>query len=639
MSQVASAGSSAFLGAVSTSEPPPLSQPRRLAASLDKWRAAGASSSLLSDLVLGCRWRWARRQPPRLRLPNPPLEAEQACALRFEVERLVALGALRLVAAQPYLCLPVFVVPKSSGSWRLVHDLRFLNRFLEVPRFRVESLDAVAALVQSGDLSATTDLADAYCHLPVHRRFQRFLGFSLEGRFYVWTCLPFGLALSPRLFTKALRPVLAQLRSLGLRVTSFYDDFLLAAQPPFAAEHLRLLRSELQAFGFRLKESKLGALASCTKYLGVLVDTSGSPTFRPAPETRVDLRRLSRSVRKDQVVQARRLAGLLGLANFFARSVPSATLFVRRLQHLLRRKRRWSDLLPLTDAEVEDLVELERLVRNPVSPPLRRPPPGLQLVTDASEFGWGAWLTDGGPPAAGQWSQEDAQHSSNWRELQAVRQAVQSFAPRLQGQQVQLQSDNQVTVSYVRRLGGRSEALHEVARSLLLECRNLSVSLLSVHLPGSSNEVADFLSRPDNYGLCVTDSVWLLEKQWLGPSVVDAFATDANAVCSRFWARVLLPGAEAADALAQSWTGETLWLFPPFPVLWRVLQKLVEEPPRRASLLLPAWPAQGWFYPLLRAARSVRWLPQSPPPVLKDPVQPAPPGFSSAWTWVVCRFY
>ena len=68
----------------------------------------------------------------------------------------------------------------------------------------------------------------------------------------------------------------------------------------------------------------------------------------------------------------------------------------------------------------------------------------------------------------------------------------------------------------------------------------------------------------------------------------------------------------------------------------RVLAKLAEDPPRRAALLAPAWPAQVWWPRLLQSARSVRWLRASPAPPVEFPAES--PGYLYAWSWVMCRF-
>ena len=44
---------------------------------------------------------------------------------------------------------------------------------------------------------------------------------------FEFTCLPFGYSLAPRVFTKIFKPVIAYFRFLGFRVIIFIDDLIL----------------------------------------------------------------------------------------------------------------------------------------------------------------------------------------------------------------------------------------------------------------------------------------------------------------------------------------------------------------------------------------------------------------------------
>ena len=51
-----------------------------------------------------------------------------------------------------------------------------------------------------------------------------YLGFCWEGKFYVFTVLPFGLASSPYVFTKCLRPIAGFWREHGVHIVLYLDD-------------------------------------------------------------------------------------------------------------------------------------------------------------------------------------------------------------------------------------------------------------------------------------------------------------------------------------------------------------------------------------------------------------------------------
>ncbi len=59
---------------------------------------------------------------------------------------------------------------------------------------------------------------------------QPFLRFAFEGRAYQYKVLPFGLSLSPCVFTKVLEAALVPLREQGVRILNYLDDWLILAQ-------------------------------------------------------------------------------------------------------------------------------------------------------------------------------------------------------------------------------------------------------------------------------------------------------------------------------------------------------------------------------------------------------------------------
>ena len=116
-----------------------------------------------------------------------------------------------------------------SGKKRLVQDLRWINGHLPNVKFRMESLHKeLGDVVQPMDKLFTTDIAKAYYCLAMHPDAQQYLGWEWKGEYYMPTCLVFGLAPAPRIFTKIMRPMMAFMRSLGVRVLGMIDDYLWA---------------------------------------------------------------------------------------------------------------------------------------------------------------------------------------------------------------------------------------------------------------------------------------------------------------------------------------------------------------------------------------------------------------------------
>lgn len=101
------------------------------------------------------------------------------------------------------------------------------------------------------------DLKDAYFHVPVATEFQQFLRFAVGNQHLQFTCLPFGLTTSPRVFSKVLLSVVALLRIKGVRLHHYLDDLLLLTQnKDQLLEHRSLVISTLQEFGWLLNLEK-----------------------------------------------------------------------------------------------------------------------------------------------------------------------------------------------------------------------------------------------------------------------------------------------------------------------------------------------------------------------------------------------
>ncbi len=97
-----------------------------------------------------------------------------------------------------------------------------------------------------------------------------------RGEAYQYRVLPFGLALSPRTFTKCVDAALAPLQLQGIRILNYIDDWLILAQSEqTVVRHRDVVLTHMKELGLRLnaKKSVLSPLQR-TIYLGVVWDAA-----------------------------------------------------------------------------------------------------------------------------------------------------------------------------------------------------------------------------------------------------------------------------------------------------------------------------------------------------------------------------
>ena len=177
----------------------------------------------------------------------------------------------------------LFVVPKKGGV-RPILDLKALNSFVKVQRFRMESVRSIMASLHQGDFMASLDIMDAYLHVPVCTSHQRYLRFAIGEDHYQFVALPFGLASAPRVFTKVLAPILALLRQRGIAIVGYLDDLLLRASSGSELEEdVSITCRTLQEFGWFLNLRKSVLVPSQRlEHLGLVLDSGETKVFLPS---------------------------------------------------------------------------------------------------------------------------------------------------------------------------------------------------------------------------------------------------------------------------------------------------------------------------------------------------------------------
>jgi len=531
-----------------------------------------------------------------------PLFAE----LRAQLQIMLAKQAIEEVPdSSPGFYSRLFLAPKKNGEWRPVIDLSSLNHYMSPPHFQMETVQSIMLCTELDKWATSIDLKDAFFHIPVAPRHRKYLRFAVDGRHFQFRALPFGLGMSPYVFTRVMKAVGAFARSQGLLLFLYLDDWLLLSNSfATALAWINWLLDLVQALGLIPNVPKCDLTPSqIYVFIGVLFNLVQG-TAQPAPHRVAAFIQLADRLLHSKAPVARDWQRLLGHMTSLEKLVHRGRLYMRPIQFCLHAQ--WHQFSQSPEMPVKLTPEARACLewwRDPHhlegGVPIVQSQPDLRLFTDASTEGWGAHLLKS--QAEGLWSDAQKLLHINNLELQVVLLALQAFEPMVTGRHVLAMTDNTTVVGQIKNQGGtHSRQLYRVTRELFLWADAHQVVLSAQHIPGRLNVLADLLSRRHQ----VIHTEWSLSPQtahqiwkvW-GQPHLDLFATASNAKLPTFVSPYPDPLAWDTDALSLSWRGMWAYAFPPFSLLPEVLQK-VQQDPCDMVLVAPAWPSQSWF-PLL----------------------------------------
>ena len=554
-----------------------------------------------------------------------PLSPKESTLVEEEITSMLGKGAiLEVTPVNCQFVSPLFLVPKKDGGQRPVINLKALNSCVLYQHFKMEGLHLLKDLIQPGDYMVKLDLKDAYFSVPVDPKHAPFLRFAWKDKLYQFQCMPFGLGPAPRVFTKIMKPIVALLRRLGLRIIIYLDDMILLNQTESG-----LLRDRdsllylLMLLGFAINWKKSFLVPTQTlEFLGFTINTVSMMMSLPEGKITKIVQKCQRLI-SDKVVSVRNIAEIVGQLTASVRAILPAPLHYRHMQmtqtKALLTGKSYEAKVTLTP---DTLLELRWWISNIKDwngRAIITPSPDLTIETDASLSGWGAAMQN--HRIGGAWSPEEASLHINVLELRGALFAVRAFAMERTGIHVHLRMDNVSAVTYIQKMGGtRSQQLLKEARELWDFCLEKSILLSAEYLPGHLNVRADWESRnlSDSSDWRLEESLFqAINTKW-GPFLIDLFASRLNAQVNKYVSWRPDPFAIAVDAFLLEWNMEGAYLFPPFSMIPRCLSKVYKD---RATVVIvtPTWHSQPWYPTLLEMVVDTPVLLPKTPRLLLSP--------------------
>lgn len=534
--------------------------------------------------------------------PKEPQWSEQEkVQIREQIAQL--LGKQAISKCQPVsnqFISRIFLVPKPNGSYRLILNLKELNKFINTEHFKLEDGKTVKRILSKGYFMASIDLKDAYYLISIANSDRKYLRFMFEGVLYEFKCLPFGLNTAPYTFTKIMKPVISYLRELGYLSVIYLDDLLLLGEThAVCLENVRKTCSLLESLGFIInkEKSKMEPSGRC-RFLGFVYDTTSMVIELPEEKKE----KISEQLHKFSAItqcSIRDFARLIGTLGSCCASLKFGWVHMKDFERekfmaLERNKGDFEARMVLNDELKEDFVWWKSHIAT-AKCSIRSFKPVLEIFSDASLSGWGVHCQ--GQRAHGHWSNEEKKRHINYLELLSAFFGLKCFAEKLRSNDILLRIDNTTAIAYINKMGGiRFKRLSKLAKQIWEWCEERDLWVFASYIRSKENVEADFESRrlePETE-FALSNKFFQTIVQRFGKPNIDLFASRTNTKCTRYVSWIRDPGAIAIDAFTIDWRPFHFYAFPPFSIILRVLEKIRAEG-SRGIVVVPKWPAQAWY--------------------------------------------
>ena len=429
-----------------------------------------------------------------------------------------------------------FEVEEKDKQWRVIHHLSHprtgpsVNSEIKEEWATVQYVQfrEVVELVQALGVGAklwTADAKDAYLRVPIKKSSMRYMGFEWDNRLYVFTCLSFGLASAPRIYTLFADAVLSIIMrrsgpsrwwSMGERELVFHyiDDFFGGAPVGADFESIEQFRSVIYWFdklGIPTKASKCSAPATRQKILGFVYDTVQGMVFIPTLKKRAILGEIRAMLKRSEVLK-KDVLSLIGKLRWASVCIFAGPAFVRKMEDHANRTQRMEQRVKVApiksdlrwwDREIQrggDGVRFVDILR-------QRANGDVHVYTDASTGdGMGGWNKQG------QWFRfkwddhprrelfpHPKQPDIYWKEMAAVATAACIWGVQWRGMAVTFWIDNEACVWSLikRRCSFEREDVMQLIRVIASCANEMGFQPYFIHIRGKDNLTADALSRFD----------------------------------------------------------------------------------------------------------------------------------------------
>ncbi|GKV03596.1 hypothetical protein SLEP1_g15871 [Rubroshorea leprosula] len=385
-------------------------------------------------------------------IPNKPtyrINPQEYEELQRQVKELMEKGLVK-ESVSP-CAMPVLLVPKKDGTWRMCVDSRAVNKITIKYRFPIPRLDDMLDQLHGATIFSKIDLRSGYHQIRMRLGDEWKTAFKTRDGLYEWTVMPFGLLNAPSTFMHLMNQ-----------------------------EHLDHLRQVFEV----LREQKLYAnlkkcsfLTTSVTFLGYIITAQG---------IKMDPSKIDAIVNWPTPTSMHDVRSFHGLASFYRRFIKNFSSIVAPITYSLK-----GDKFSWSSKAQQSFEELKRKLTETFVLALPNFDLMFEVDCDASNVGIGAVLSQEGRPIAffnEKLNDTKLRYSTYDKEFYAIVRALEHWSHYLLSKEFILHSDHEA----LKHLNSQQKISRQhAAWSEFLQAYPFILKYKS----GVQNRVADALSR------------------------------------------------------------------------------------------------------------------------------------------------
>lgn len=265
---------------------------------------------------------------PGASLPNrPPYRAnpEETKEIQRQVQELLDKGYVR-ESLSP-CAVPVILVPKKDGTWRMCVDCRAINNITVRYRHPIPRLDDMLDELSGSVVFSKIDLRSGYHQIRMKEGDEWKTAFKTKFGLYEWLVMPFGLTNAPSTFMRLMNHVLRA--HIGKFVVVYFDDILIYSRS--IDEHIDHIKQVLDVLRAEKLYANMEKCSFCTNkvvFLGYVVSGQG---------IEVDESKVEAIKNWPTPINVSQVRSFHGLAGFYRRFVKDFSTIAAPLNELTKK--------------------------------------------------------------------------------------------------------------------------------------------------------------------------------------------------------------------------------------------------------------------------------------------------------------